>query len=78
MTALEIVQNLIAPIWKLFTDVTVPGLGVSCGTLLLAVFGIKLSITLLRAAFGIGGGTGYRSGQSRNPKISDERKGDEL
>ena len=46
MTALSIIQSLIAPIWRLFT------------------------------AFG--GGTGYRSGQSRNPKISDERKGDEL
>ncbi len=77
MVALTIIQSLIAPIWKLFTDVTIPGLGVSCGTMLLAVLVIRISVFVFHAAFG-GGGTGYRSGQSRNPKISDERKGDEL
>ena len=35
MTALSIIQSLIAPIWRLFTDVTIPGLGVSCATMLL-------------------------------------------
>lgn len=77
MVALTIIQSLIAPIWKLFTDVTIPGLGVSCGTMLLAVLVIRSSVFVFHAAFG-GGGTGYRSGQSRNPKISDEREGDEL
>lgn len=76
MTALSIIQSLIAPIWRLFTDVTIPGLGVSCATMLLAILIIRISISVFHAAFG--GGTGYRSGQCRNPKISDERKGDEL
>lgn len=76
MTALSIIQSLIAPIWRLFTDVTIPGLGVSCATMLLAILIIRISISVFHAAFG--GGAGYRSGQSRNPKISDERKGDEL
>lgn len=76
MTALSIIQSLIAPIWRLFTDVTIPGLGVSFATMLLAILIIRISISVFHAAFG--GGTGYCSGQSRNPKISDERKGDEL
>lgn len=76
MVAREIIKSLFGSIWNLFTGVPIPGLGVSCATMLLAVLIIRISITIFHAAFG--GGTGYRSGQSRNPKISDERKGDEL
>ena len=72
MVALEIIKSLFGSIWNLFTGVPIPGLGVSCATMLLAVLIIRISITIFYAAFG--GGTG----QSRNPKISDERKGDEL
>lgn len=78
MFALEIIQDLFTPIWSLFTEVAVPGLGVSCGSLLLAVIVIKISLAILRNGLGVGSGTGYRSGSARNPKISDERKGDEL
>lgn len=78
MVALEIIRSLFGPVWFLFTETTVPGLGVSFGTLLIAVVLIKISLAILRNGLGIGGGTGYRSGSVRNPKISDERKGDEL
>lgn len=77
MTALDIVQGIFGPVWALFTDVPVPGLGVSFGALLLAIILIKLSVAIARHVFGFGGGTGYRSGSAKNPKISDDRKGDE-
>lgn len=79
MVALEVLSGVFTPVWRLFTDVDVPGLGVSYGAFLLAVIIARLSVALVRHVFGFGGsGTGYRSGSSRNAKISDERKGDEL
>lgn len=78
MVALEILSSIFTPIWGLFTGVQVPGLGVSYGAFLLAVIIARLSVALVRHVFGFGGGTGYRSGSARNPRISDERKGDEL
>lgn len=77
MSALDIVGSLFSDIWGLFTGTMVPGLNVSCATLMLAIFIIKLSITFVRHTFGFGGGgTGYRSSSAWNPKISKERKDD--
>lgn len=76
MSALEILSSVFAAAWSFFTDVTVPGLGVPFSALLLAVIAVKISLALLRHAFGFGGDTGYRSSTSRNPKISDNRKDD--
>lgn len=77
MSALDIVAFMFSHIWGIFTGTMVPGLNVSCATLLVAIFIIKLSITFVRHTFGFGGGgTGYRSGSTRNPKISKERKDD--
>lgn len=78
MVALEVLSGVFTPVWHLFTDVDVPGLGVSFGSFFLAVIIARLSVALVRHVFGFGGGTGYRSGTSRNVKISDERKGDEF
>ncbi len=78
MEILDILKSLFASIWSLFTGVLVPGLGVSFGVFFLAVAGIKLSLLILKAALGIGdGGTSYRSGSARNPKISENRRGDQ-
>lgn len=76
MPALDILTSVFSAAWGFFTDVTVPGLGVPFSALLLAVIAIKISLALLRHIFGFGGGTGYRSSTSRNPKISDDRKDD--
>lgn len=77
MVLVEIVQSVFGAAWGFFSDVTVPGLGVSFGFLLIAFILIKLSVAVFHAATG-SGGSGYRSGSSSNPKISDERKGDEF
>lgn len=77
MVILDILSSLFPAVWSLFTDVEVPGLGVSFGTFLIAMIVIRISIMVLQHAFDFGGsGTGYRSGSTRNPKISNERKGD--
>lgn len=76
MPALEILSSVFAAAWSFFTDVTVPGLGVSFSALLLAVIIIRFSLVLLRFVFGFGGGIGYRSSSARNPKISKNRKDD--
>jgi len=78
VVALEIVQNIFGAVWHFFTDVNVPGLNIPYSWLLIGVILIKLSITILQHSLGIGGGVDYRSGSSRNPKISDDRKGDEF
>lgn len=78
MAILDILKSLFGSVWSLFTGVLVPGLGVSFGVLFVAVIAIKLSLLILRSALCIGdGGTSYRSGSSRNPKISENRRGDE-
>lgn len=77
MAILDILASLFTSVWGLFTGTMIPGLNASCASLLLAIIAIKLSISLVRHAFGFGGGgTGYRSGSSKNPKISKERKDD--
>ena len=53
MVALEIIKSLFGSIWNLFTGVPIPGLGVSCATMLLAVLIIRISITIFHAAFGL-------------------------
>ena len=77
MEILDILKSLFASIWSLFTGVLVPGLGVSFGVFFLAVAAIKLSLLILHAAVGVGSGTSYRSGSARNPKISENRRGDQ-
>lgn len=77
MVALEIVTSLFSSVWTLFTDIEVPGLGVSFAAFFLAMVLARISIWFIRSVFDFGGnGTGYRSGSTRNPKISNERKGD--
>ena len=80
MQILEVLSWLFATTWSIFTGTPVPGMDdVSFGDYFLAILLIGVSIGLIRFAFGTGGsGTGYRSGSTRNPKISENRKGDEL
>lgn len=76
MVILDILNSLFPAIWALF-GLEYPGLGVSFGTVLIALIIIRISISLIHGGLGIGGnGTSYRSGSSRNPKISKERKDD--
>lgn len=77
MEILDILKSLYSSVWSLFTGVMVPGLGVSFGIFFLAIAAVKLSLLILRSAVGIGGGTSYRSGSARNPKISENRRGDQ-
>lgn len=76
MAALDIISSVFSSVWGIFTGLDVPGLNVSFGALFLAVVLIRISISIIRLVFGFGGGTGYRSGSSRNPKIAKERQGD--
>lgn len=79
MVALDILSSLFTSVWGLFTGTMVPGLGVSCASLFIAIMIARFSILFIRYVLGFGGsGTGYRSGSSRNPKISNDRKGDEF
>ena len=83
MVAVDIIREILTPAWRLFTDTPVPGLSsdtltISFADLLIALILIQLSIRLLSLGLGIGGkGSGYRSGSAKNPKISEERKGDQ-
>ena len=83
MVAIDILREILAPAWRLFTDTPVPGLSsetltVTFADLLIAFILISFAMALLSYGLGIGGkGTGYRSGSTRNPKISEERKGDQ-
>ncbi len=76
MAALDILSSIFTGTWGIFAGVPVPGLGVSFADLFLGVVMIRLSLALLRFIFGFGGGTGYRSGSTKNPRISDDRKDD--
>lgn len=78
MVALDIIKAILVPVWSVFTNNIVPGLGVPFSAFLIAGIIISFSIAVVRSGFGFGGGTGYRSGSARNPKISDNRKGDEF
>lgn len=79
MVALDILSAIFVPVWRIFTETPVPGLGISFGELLLAQILIGIAIGILRSAFGIGGdGTSYRSGSNKSARISEERKGDEF
>lgn len=77
MVLLEIIRSLFALAWSLFTGVTVPGLGVPFSALFLGFLLAQISISIYHHATGTGG-TGYRSDSARNPKISDNRKGDQF
>lgn len=76
MVILDILGSIFPAVWAIF-GLEYPGLGVSFGTLLIAVIIIRISISLIHDGLGVGGnGTSYRSGSARNPKISKERKDD--
>lgn len=77
MEILQIVQSLFPMVWSFFSDLTFPGLGVSFGVVFIAVIIIRLSIALYYRATG-SGGSDYRSDSSNNPKISENRRGDEF
>ena len=78
MVALDIIKAILVPVWSVFTDNNVPGLDVPFSAFLIAGIIISLSIAVVKYGFGFGGGTSYRSGSARNPKISENRKGDEF
>lgn len=50
----QITQTL-ASFWELFSQVQVPGLGISFSVLYLGVFAVSLSIKLLAPILGLGG-----------------------
>ena len=83
MVAVDIIREILAPAWRLFTDTPVPGLSsetltVTFADLLIAIILIQIAVGILSFSLGIvGRGFGYRSGSTRNPKISEERKGDQ-
>ncbi|MDD6159990.1 MAG: hypothetical protein PUB51_02525 [Oscillospiraceae bacterium] len=80
MVLIEIWQGILVPAWGFFTETPVPGFeSVTFADLLIAIMLINVALVILRSVFGFGhDGTSSRSGTPRNPKISDERKGDEL
>lgn len=78
MEIVSAIGTVLTAIWGLFTDVQVPGLGISFASWFIALLLVGLSIQVVSYVFGFGGsGTGYRSGQSGKKHISDDRKSDE-
>ena len=78
MVILDILSAIFVPVWQIFTETPVPGLGISFGELLLAEILIGIAISVLRS-LGVGGdGTSYRSGSNKSARISEERKGDQF
>lgn len=75
---IDIVSTVFTDVWNLLKNIQVPGLGISSASWQIALLLIGISISLIHFVFGFGGsGTGYRSGQSRNKHISENRKSDE-
>jgi len=78
MEIVSAIGILLTDVWGLFQGVQVPGLGISFASWFIVLLLAGLSIQLVSYVFGFGGsGTGYRSGQSRNKHISENRKSDE-
>ena len=84
MVAVEIIREILTPAWRLFTDTPVPGLSsetltVSFADLLIGIILIQISAGILSYSLGLAGkAANYRSGSTKNPKISKERKGDQF
>ena len=79
MAALDVLSSIFTATWGLFTGVEVPGLGISFAEWFLAIILVGIAVKVAGYVFGFGGSSssGYRSGQSRNKRISNERKNDE-
>ena len=78
MEVLDILSTIFTAGWAFFTDIQVPGLGISFASWFLALLVIGISIKLVSFVFGFGGsGTGYRSSSGGKKNISEKRKGDE-
>ena len=78
MEIVSAIGTFFTDVWGLFQGVQIPGIGISFASWEIALLLIGMSIGLVSYVFGFGGsGTGYRSGQSRNKHISDNRKSDE-
>lgn len=49
------ITEMLASFWRLFTELRVPGLGISFSTLYLGIFAVAVSIKLLAPLLGLGG-----------------------
>jgi len=77
LVALDVLSTILSSCWDIL-GFEIPGFGFTCKAFLTALLLIGISIKAVQFAFGFGsGGTGYRSGQSRSKRISNERKNDE-
>ena len=78
MEVLDILSTIFTAGWAFFTDIQVPGLGISFASWFIALLVIGISIKLVSFVFGFGGSdTGYRSSRGGKKNISEKRKGDE-
>lgn len=78
MEILDILSAVFSAAWGLFTDIQVPGLGVSFASWFIALLLIGIAVKAAQYVFGFGGsGTGYRSGHSGKKYISENRKDDD-
>lgn len=86
-TTVELGKTLLESIWSIF-GTYVPGFSFTFGQMWLGALLASISIVVVRMIFGFGGsrsGGGFRSGgfssrsgSTSNPKISKERRHDEL
>lgn len=77
---LSLGQALFSGWWNMLS-VNVPGFTFTFREMYLGIMICSLSLVVLKIFFGLGGrggGASYRSGSSRNPKISKEREKDEF
>lgn len=77
-TTKALAEAFLSGIWGLF-GIYVPGFSFTIGQLLIGFAACSISLSVLHLFFGIGGGgVSSRTRSTDNPKISDNRKGDEF
>ena len=75
--ASEAVRLVLSGVWKMF-DMIIPGTFLSVKSYMLGIFVLSFSIVILRYCFGFGDpNITYGARQSKNVKVSKERRGDQ-
>lgn len=78
-TTAQLGKSIFDGVWALF-GITVPGFDFTFGQMYVGIIFAGLSILVVKFLFGFGGsgGSRYRSGSTRNPRISPDRINDEF
>lgn len=75
INGVEVFAQIMLMVWDLLAW-QVPGFQFTAQDLVVVLVLVNFSSLCVWIVFGFGAGSGQRSGQSRNPRISNERRGD--